>query len=156
MRSSVGVVVLMAGVGLVAPAGSAYGRSVEDCKARWGSAVRSYLTQNRRAGPSGKIPKTLDEAEEVATAWVELFGPACQLEAKGSKREARLMAATLGTSTLARLDPRACQRFLHYFMKAKDPERVCRSALDERDGLGRRVAAALKHQRRLNVPWVSR
>ncbi len=143
-------------VGGLLPPSSASARSFEDCKLRWGSAVRSYLTQNRRAGPDGKVPTNIDETEAVAAAWVDLFGPACKLETTGKKREARLMAATVGTATLARLDPVACQRFLHYFMSAKNPEGVCQTALDASpERLKARVAAALKHRRRLNVPWVS-
>ena len=132
-------------------------RSVGDCKARWGSAVRSYLTKNQRADPQGKVPANLDEAELVAQAWIELFGEVCRLETSGKKRKSRLMAATIGTATLARLDPLACQRFLHYFMKAKDPEGVCQAALDgPQEQLGTRVAASLKHHRRLTVPWVNK
>ena len=148
------ITVLLSGLSLSRPAEA---RDVADCKARWGSAVRSYLTQNRRAGPSGKVPKDMDEAEEVALAWIELFSEACRLEASGKKRTARLMAASLGTATLSRLDQVACQRFLHYFMKAKDPEDVCQAATKAApEQVNARVTAALKHQKRLNVPWVSK
>ena len=148
-------IVMLAGV--IVPTGLALARDVEDCKARWGSAVRSYLTKNRRAGPSGKVPTNLDEMEEVGMAWIDMFNDACRLEKAGKRRRSRLLAASLGTEALARLDQVACQRFLHYFMKAKDPEGVCQSALeDDRDRIKANLSAALKHQKRLNVPWVSK
>lgn len=108
-------------------------RSVIECKTKWAQAVRSYLTQNRKAGPDGTIPTNLDEQELVAQAWLETFTPACRIEAEGKRRAARVEAALIGAVTLAKLDPRGCRRFMQYFMGAKRPKDVCDGAKRGRD-----------------------
>ncbi len=127
--------VVFVGVHIVG-AGVARARSPYECKTKWAQAVRSYLTQNRKAGPDGKVPTNLDEQEMVAEAWVQIFAPACQIEAKGDKPAARIRAAQIGASTLAKLDPRGCQRFMQYFMGSDRPKDVCDQA---RRGEGARL-----------------
>src|SRR5262249_37139860 len=68
-------------------------REPEECQLAWGQAVRSYLTQNRTKGPEDAV-----------------FAPACELEAKGKKDEARVEAAIIGVKALAKLDPKGCAR----------------------------------------------
>jgi len=157
MRSTYGLMAALVTlfVGTSWSSDAAAARPVEECKTRWGSAVRSYLTKNRRAGPDGRVPKDIDEAEEVVQAWIAMFNEPCRLEASGERRKGRLLAASRGTATLAKLDPTACQRFLQYFMKAKTPEQMCQAAVDgASSGFARQLAGALKHHRRLAVPWV--
>ena len=55
----------------------------DSCQDAWSRAVRSFLTQNRKAGPDGKQPKTLDDEELIAQAWSSAFDPACKLEDGG-------------------------------------------------------------------------
>ncbi|MCB9649690.1 MAG: hypothetical protein H6730_24290 [Deltaproteobacteria bacterium] len=110
------------GVGVT---GVAQARDLADCQESWSKAVRSYLTQNRRAGPDGRTPANVDEEELVAQAWQQAFGPACKLEAQGSKAEARVEAALLGVQILSKLDPRGCSRFMEYYMGSTRAKDVC-------------------------------
>lgn len=100
-------------------------RDKDDCKRAWSQAVRSYLTANRRAGPDGKIPKDMDEEELSAQAWMAAFAPACDLESEGRKVAARLEAAMIGVTILAKLDPRGCGRFMQYYMDSTKPKDAC-------------------------------
>jgi hypothetical protein len=109
----------------IGTAGVAHARDVGDCQESWAKAVRSYLTQNRKAGPDGKVPANVDDEELVAQAWQEAFAPACKLEAQGSKAEARIEAALLGVQILSKLDPRGCARFMEYYMGSTRAKDVC-------------------------------
>ena len=144
MRSLVAAVIMAPlvciGAQLVCGA-SAHARSPYECKTKWAQAVRSYLTQNRKAGPDGKVPTNLDEQEMVAQAWVEIFTPACQIEARGDKPGARIQAALIGAATLAKLDMRGCQRFMQYFMGSERPKDVCDEA---KQGEGARLRTVVE------------
>ena len=123
-------------------------RSVLECKTKWAQAVRSYLTKNRKAGPDGTVPTNLDEQELVAQAWLNTFTPACRIEKKGDKTAARIEAAMIGAQTLAKLDPRGCQRFMQYFMGSRRPKDVCDSASDGRgDQLRDQIARSIPSRR---------
>lgn len=89
-------------------------REPEECQLAWGQAVRSYLTQNRTKGPEDAV-----------------FAPACELESKGQKDEARIEAAIIGARALARLDPRGCARFMESYMSSNRGKDVCDSAGSE-------------------------
>ena len=121
-RSFAACLVVMVGIGA---AGAAFARDATDCQESWAKAVRSYLTQNRRAGPDGKVPANVDEEELVAQAWQQAFAPACKLEADGSKPEARVEAALLGVQILSKLDPRGCSRFMEYYMGSTRAKDIC-------------------------------
>ena len=122
------VLALFVVVSALGSASSAEARSPAECKMKWAQAVRSYLTQNRKAGPDGRVPTNLDEQELVAQAWLETFSPACRIEADGDKKTARLEAAMIGAVTLAKLDPKGCRRFMQYFMGSERPKDVCDTA----------------------------
>lgn len=115
--------VLGAAQAVVAPRAEA--RDRDDCQRAWSQAVRSYLTQNRTAGPDGKAPANLDDQELVTQAWASAFAPACTLEADGQKGEARVEAALIGVQILQRLDPKGCVRFMEYYMQSSKPKDVC-------------------------------
>ena len=123
----------------------AWARSPEVCQLAWSKAVRSYLTKNRRAGPTGSVPTDMDSMEAAAQAWLSAFAPACELEAEGDARSARLEAAAIGAQILARLDPRGCMRFLEYYMQSTRPRDICRAAAGQdpranlRDQLARTI-----------------
>jgi hypothetical protein len=86
-------------------------REPEECQLAWGQAVRSYLTQNRTKGPEDAV-----------------FAPACELESKGQKDEARVEAAIIAARALAKLDPRGCSRFMESYMSSNRPKDVCDTA----------------------------
>src|SRR5579862_6922799 len=92
--SSLALSLMLAGLCEMIPA-KATAREKGDCILAWGQAVRSYLTQNRTKGPED-----------------ETFGPACDLESKGKKDEARVEAVVIGAKALAKLDMKGCQRFM--------------------------------------------
>jgi hypothetical protein len=130
---------------VVAPA-PAHARSETDCMSAWSRAVRSYLTQNRRAAPDGTVPQDLDGEELAVQAWLRAFEPACQLETGGRKAEARVEAAAIGVSILARLDPRGCETFLTAYMQSSRPSDICTAAradanVDIRDQIARTIPA---------------
>ncbi|GEM_PF-1660828 len=104
---------------------TAEARTADACQTAWAKAVRSYLTQNRKAGPDGTQPKTVDDEELIAQAWEKAFEGACKLEQDGLKPEARVEAATLGVQILAKLDTRGCGRFLQFYMESTKPKDVC-------------------------------
>ena len=106
----------------------AQARSLDDCQLAWSKAVRSYLTKNRTAGPDGQVPSDMDGMEAAAQAWLTAFRPACEMEAEGDKGGARVEAAVLGLTILARLDMRGCARFLEYFMQSTRSAEICRAA----------------------------
>lgn len=106
-------------------------RSISACKEAWSKAVRSYLTDNRRAAPDGTIPDDLDEIEAASQAWEDAFQPACDIEQAGDKPAARVEAAALGVRILARLDRRGCARFLEFFMESTRPSEICQAAAAE-------------------------
>lgn len=112
-------------VALLAVPSLAEARTADACRTAWAKAVRSYLTQNRRAGPDGKVPANVDEEELVAQAWEKAFEPACKLEQDGLKPEARIEAAMLGVQILGKLDPRGCSRFMQYYMGSTKAKDVC-------------------------------
>ncbi|MBK8014225.1 MAG: hypothetical protein IPK13_23110 [Deltaproteobacteria bacterium] len=116
------------GAFILAVSSSAMARDEKDCQRTWARAVRSYLTQNRKAGPDGKMPADLDQAELAAQAWEQAFSPACQLEASGKRSEARVEAAMIGAQLLAKLDPRGCARFMDSYMQSSRSKDVCDSA----------------------------
>lgn len=105
--------------------GSAEARTQDACQTAWAKAVRSYLTQNRKAGPDGKQPTTVDEEELTAQAWEQAFQGACKLEQDGLKPEARIEAAALGVQILAKLDARGCSRFMEFYMGSTKAKDVC-------------------------------
>lgn len=110
----------------------------------WSRAVRSYLTQNRRAAPDGTVPQDLDAEELAVQAWLRAFQPACRLEAEGRKAEARVEAATIGVNILVRLDPRGCETFLSSYMQSSRPSDICSAAradanVDVRDQISRTI-----------------
>lgn len=108
----------------------ALARSETDCASAWSRAVRSYLTQNRRAAPDGTVPEDLDGEELAAQAWVDAFRPACRLEAAGDGRGARVAAAAAGVAILVRLDPNGCTRFLSAYMGSSEPQALCSMATE--------------------------
>jgi len=118
-------IVVAAGVSAPTPAPA---RSETDCMSAWSRAVRSYLTQNRRAAPDGTIPGDLDAEELAVQAWLRAFQPACRLELEGRAPEARVEAAAIGVRILARLDPRGCQTFLASYMQSSRPTDICAAA----------------------------
>lgn len=103
--------ILVAGLLLASAASTAEARDPEECQLAWGQAVRSYLTQNRTKGPEDSV-----------------FAPACELENKGQKDEARIEAAIIGARALAKLDPRGCARFMENYMSSNRPKDVCDTA----------------------------
>lgn len=113
----------------LATPGLAEARTADACQTAWAKAVRSYLTQNRKAGPDGKKPANVDEEELIAQAWEQAFAPACQLEQDGLKPEARIEAAMLGVQILAKLDARGCARFMEYYMGSTKAKDVCDMAV---------------------------
>lgn len=119
---------LVLGLLLCAGPRSVEARSEGDCASAWSRAVRSYLTQNRRAAPDGTVPSDLDGEELAAQAWVDAFRPACVLEASGDGEGARIQAAVIGVQVLARLDPGGCQRFLSSYMESSRPQDICSAA----------------------------
>lgn len=123
MRYGMAAAALVVGMSSIALA-----RDADDCKNAWSSAVRSYLTQNRKAAPDGKIPTTVDEAELAAQEWSRVFAPACALEAAGKKADARVEAALIGARILAKLDPNACIGFMTSYMQSSRAEDVCTMA----------------------------
>ncbi len=104
---------------------SAEARTADACQTAWAKAVRSYLTKNRKAGPDGTVPKTVDEEELTAQAWEKAFVPACNLEQDGLKPEARVEAAMLGVQILSKLDRRGCARFMQYYMGSSKAKDIC-------------------------------
>ncbi len=123
----------------------AQARDLDSCQTAWSQAVRSYLTKNRKAGPDGKVPKDIDEAELAAQAWAATFRSACQLEAGGQKAEARVEAAAIGVEVLAKLDPRGCARFLEYYMQSTRGNDICSAA-------GTMDSAELRRQIESSIP----
>jgi hypothetical protein len=117
MKSKLGVYVAVVALGLSVMPRGADARDPEECQLAWGQAVRSYLTQNRTKGP-----------EDV------VFAPACEIEARGEKDEARIAAAVIGARALASLDPRGCQRFMESYMSSARPKDVCDAALEPDEG----------------------
>ncbi len=103
----------------------AHARNEDDCKRAWSRAVRSYLTQNRKASPSGEVPKDLDAEERSAQAWLDVFKAACRQEKEGQKSEARIEASLAGAQVLVKLDPRACVQFMSAYMGASSPQDIC-------------------------------
>jgi hypothetical protein len=97
----------------------------EACQDSWARAVRSFLTQNRKAGPDGAQPKTLDDEELIAQAWTSAFDPACKLEDGGNKQGARVEAAMIGAQILARLDPKGCISFMSSYMQSTKAKDIC-------------------------------
>ncbi len=97
----------------------------DSCQDAWARAVRSFLTQNRKAGPDGNQPKTLDDEELIAQAWTGAFDPACKLEGSGNKQAARVEAAMIGARILAKLDPKGCVRFMDSYMQSKKAQDIC-------------------------------
>ena len=97
----------------------------EACQDAWARAVRSFLTQNRKAGPDSAQPKTLDDEELIAQAWTGAFDPACKLEDQGKKQEARVEAAMIGAQILAKLDPRGCVSFMNAYMQSTKAKDIC-------------------------------
>ena len=97
----------------------------EACQDSWARAVRSFLTQNRKAGPDGAQPKTLDDEELIAQAWTAAFDPACKMEDAGKKKEARVEAAMIGAQILSKLDPRACVSFMNSYMQSTKAKDIC-------------------------------
>lgn len=122
---------LLCSAGFMMGASTAEARSLSDCKMAWSKAVRSYLSQNRSAGPDGTVPASIEDKDRVDQAWLDAFTPACEQEAKRDKRGARLTASATGAQVLQRLDPKACQRFLSYYMRVKDADVVCAAASTE-------------------------
>jgi hypothetical protein len=110
---------------LFAPA-SAFARPKGDsCQDAWSRAVRSFLTQNRKAGPDGNQPKTLDDEELIAQAWTGAFDASCKLEDEGKKKEARVEAALIGAQILARLDKKGCVGFMNAYMQSTKAKDIC-------------------------------
>ena len=97
----------------------------DSCQDAWSRAVRSFLTQNRKAGPDGNQPKTLDDEELIAQAWTSAFDPACKMEDAGKKKEARIEAALIGAQILARLDKRGCIGFMSSYMQSTKAKDIC-------------------------------
>ncbi|MEM1025056.1 MAG: hypothetical protein AAGD10_08080 [Myxococcota bacterium] len=128
--------------GLFASPGEVWARSGPECMTAWSRAVRSYLSQNRKATPDGKVPDDLDGEEMAAQAWMEAFRPACELEQSGDSSEARVQAALTGTLILARLDPQGCEAFLLSYMSSDRPRDICSAAgqgIDVRDDIARSI-----------------
>ena len=117
----------------------------EACQDAWARAVRSFLTQNRKAGPDGKQPKTLDDEEIIAQAWTSAFDPACKLEDEGKKKEARVEAAMIGAQILSRLDPRGCTSFMKSYMESTKAKDIC-------DVAGSAQSADLRRQIEGSIP----
>ena len=118
----------------------AQARSETECMTAWARAVRSYLTQNRKANPDGTLPEDLDGEEAAAQAWMRAFSPACTIEQSGETEQARVEAALIGTRILARLDPRGCTTFLGSFMESTRPSDICSAATQ--DGIDIRTQIA--------------
>lgn len=140
------VVVLVFGLTLASVPRPAAARSETDCMSAWSRAVRSYLTQNRRAAPDGTVPRDLDGEELAVQAWLQAFRPACQLEAEGRAAEARVEAATIGVRVLARLDVRGCQTFMSAYMQSSRSSDICSAAranadIDLREQVARSIPA---------------
>jgi hypothetical protein len=108
----------------LAPAAQARPKG-DSCQDAWSRAVRSFLTQNRKAGPDGNQPKTLDDEELIAQAWTGAFDPACKLEESGKKKEARVEAALIGAQILAKLDKRGCIGFMNAYMQSSKAKDIC-------------------------------
>lgn len=123
---------------VVGSAGRAEARTTDECLQAWSKAVRSYLTQNRKAAPDGTVPKDMEGTELAAQKWLSAFRPACEFEAAGDKPSARIEAAALGVKILARLDLRGCSRFLEYYMQSTRPREICRVARSADDDQLRR------------------
>jgi len=122
----------------------ALARTETDCKTAWSRAVRSYLTQNRRAAPDGTVPEDLDGEELAVQAWLRAFEPACRLEAQDRTDEARVEAAAIGVRILARLDPRGCVTFLRAYMQSSRPQDICSAVqTDAPIDLGSQIAATI-------------
>jgi len=127
--------------GLATPS-VAWARTAPECMTAWSRAVRSYLTQNRKATPDGKVPEDLDAEEVAAQAWMEAFRPACEMEQSGQASEARVEAALIGVRILTRLDPRGCESFLNAYMNSDRPRDICSAAgqgIDVRDDIARTI-----------------
>jgi hypothetical protein len=81
----------------------------------------SYLTQNRTS---------FGQDENMG-----LFEGACQIEQRGDKKAARIEAIMVGVRSLMKLDPRACQRFMEFYVGATDPDAACNGAQESNDKL---------------------
>ncbi len=111
---------------LLSLAPAAHARPAGDsCQDAWARAVRSFLTQNRKAGPDGNQPKNLDDEELIAQAWTSAFDPACKLEESGKKKEARVEAAMIGAQILKKLDPKGCISFMNAYMQSTKAKDIC-------------------------------
>jgi hypothetical protein len=111
---------------LLAAASTAEARPAGDsCQDAWSRAVRSFLTQNRKAGPDGAQPKTLDDEELIAQAWSGAFDASCKMEEGGKKQEARVEAALIGAQILVKLDPKGCVRFMDAYMQSSKAKDIC-------------------------------
>jgi hypothetical protein len=131
-------------LGLATPS-QAWARSAPECMTAWSRAVRSYLTQNRKATPDGRVPDDLDGEEAAAQAWMGAFRPACETEQSGQAAEARVQAAVIGVRILTRLDPNGCEAFLSAYMSSDRPRDICSAAgqgIDVRDDIARSIPAA--------------
>ncbi|MBX2814219.1 MAG: hypothetical protein KTR25_20590 [Myxococcales bacterium] len=114
-------------------------RTIEQCQQVWSKAVRSYLTQNRKAAPDGSIPQDMEALDAAARQWLSAFRPACEREGSGDRSGARVLAAHIGVRILAKVDGKACTRFLEYYMRASKPVMICQTASSADD-------SALKEQ----------
>lgn len=124
-RSTLYLLVMTASITL---SDEAFARTRSECQATWSKAVRSYLTQNRRAAPDGTVPKDMDALDVAAKKWLQAFKSACDLESSGDRLGARVEATRLGIKILAKIDDRGCQRFLKYYMQVSNPGALCAAA----------------------------
>jgi hypothetical protein len=116
---------ILLGLLVLATASIAGARTKDDCQTQWARSVRSYLTQNRKAGPDGAVPATVDDEELAAQAWEAAFGPACDLEQQGKRKEARVEAALIGAQILSKLDARGCVQFMDAYMQSSRAKDIC-------------------------------
>lgn len=116
---------------LASPAAEA--RDLEDCMLKWHRAVASYLTQNRTS---------FGQDENMGQ-----FQSACEIEQRGDKRGARVEAILVGVRSLAKLDPRGCQRFMEFYVGSTDPEAACSAAQEPNEKLRKIIedSAPAKH-----------
>lgn len=122
-KTLIGAAAMATALALGATGASA--RGVEDCSLAWGQAVRSYLTQNRTKGP-----------EDAA------FRAACEIETGGDKAKARVEAVLIGVTTLVKLDPKGCARFLESYVGSREGQPTCTKAAqspNDTDGLRKMI-----------------
>lgn len=114
-------VALICSFAVLAAAPAAEARDLEDCMLKWHRAVASYLTQNRTS---------FGQDENMGQ-----FEGACQIEQRGDKPGARIEAIMVGVRALMKLDPRACQRFMEFYVGSTDPDAACNAAQESNDKL---------------------